>query len=330
MFGITAVAASVGLLSSVLTAGPPPTGVCLPAAVHPAFAPAWCAKSAPAGFDDFRRAFADYQAATEDAFQSEYQVSKELPYTCWDSAGFHPANAAEVDLITVPLDQSVAPALDRAAQARNRMLAAQAKAFAGNPDAVGLSVDVEMLSKVIEALGRGKITLASAGEIYRTAQSEETCLSAGAEISSWGPEYVSASALQGTLVRAITSVLTKTQETCSGVRVVDPLSPKAIKRKSGASSVRTDRAGGASLLAPATLDIGKKPVKLPLTIKNPPSGYMTIQVNRGGKGIVATGGDAQGSPFGVLMTVPGKTPDGMMTVTIQGDFGIAKTRLRVR
>lgn len=327
MFGVTAIAASVSLLFPV-AAAPPPAEVCGLSAVYPAFVRAWCGERVPGRFEEFRQAFADYRAASEEAFQAEFRVEKALPYTCNDGAGnYHPANAVEVDIIMIPFDQTVGPALDRASNAWNRMLAAQAQAFAGNPDAIGLSVDVEMLKQVLGGVGRAKIHLQSASEAYRMAQTDEACAAAGADDSA-GLEYRTASSLQYTLVHAIESVLEKTQEACSGVTVVKPMSPKQIQQKAGAKDTETTKSGGASLMFPTTLDVGKKPVKLPVTVKSPAAGYGTIRVTRGSKGIVATGGDVKSGRFGLLMTIPGKTKTGKVTIAFAGEHGTVKAKIK--
>lgn len=159
------------------------------------YVPQWCGKRGPAKYEEFRTAFAQYQAAIEGAFATEFQVSNDLPATCWGEGGFHPANAAEVDMITVRIQQFSRPAAERAATALRKMQATRQSAFEGNPDAISVGLDVDLLTGVVEAMGRGNVMLESAGEMFRNAQTEQVCHAAAYESGSWSPEYAQASVL---------------------------------------------------------------------------------------------------------------------------------------
>ena len=93
------------------------------------------------------------------------------------------------------------------------------------------------------------------------------------------------------------------------------MSPADIEKKAG--SANTKKVQGGALTFPKSFNVGKKPTKLPVSIKSPVSGYGTITLTRGSKGILATGGQVTKGSFGLLMNIPAKTKTGEVTVTFK-------------
>lgn len=286
------------------------------------YAPEWCGKRDRAKYEEFRVAFEQYKAASDEAFKTEWQIQKALALApC--------GNPGEVDLISVRIDQFSRPAVDRAAAAWNAMKAAQRSAFKGMPDAVGVEIDVDLLNDVIAALGRGNIYLESAAGMIRNAKTDEACADAYGALGYWSPEYAKGSVLQGTLVRAIEAAMKTTDEACAEFIIVDSMSPGDIEKKAG--SANTKKVQGGALTFPKSFNVGKKPTKLPVSIKSPVSGYGTITLTRGSKGILATGGQVTKGSFGLLMIIPAKTKTGEVTVTFKVTGGpTIKAPIRLR
>lgn len=282
------------------------------------YVPEWCGKSVPAKYSEFRAAFAEYKVASERAFKFEFEISNALPFTCWGAAGFHPADPGEVDLIAVQIGQFSRPAVEQAAEALRTMQATRRSAFAGNPDQIDIELALEDFRGVIEALGRGNIMLDSAGEMFRGAQAEETCNAAAAQLGYWGPEYASASVLQGAAVRALENAMKTTDKACAEF-TFESLSPQDVKDKAG--RVRTRRSDGASVTLPKSVERGSKRVKIPVSVTSPASGYGTVTLSRGPKGIAATGGQVTKGSFGFLVTIPKTTKEGKVTLTFALEGG---------
>jgi hypothetical protein len=282
-------------------------------AVYPNYQPAWCGKTTPAGYEQFRSAFEDYQKAIEDVLDLNAGVIADLGYTCQfdgpGATGPKPANPTEVDLIVTRLSMVARPAIDRAGAAWNRMMSAQNAAFAGDPEAAGVSADIEGLKAVIEGYGRGIMLLEVTGDLYSACTNWDAWLAAGRSLGQDSIDLVNTGQLNTRLVAAIGAAFQKTQDACKAVRVSPPLSPKVMRREAGGAGLRTKKGGGAALTYPKTLDVGKKAVRLPLNVKSP-GGYGKITVQRANKGIVATGGEMHAGVFGLRLTVPGKTKTG--------------------
>ena len=80
--------------------------------IAPNYVADWCDKKAPAGYEAFRTALADYRAAIGEFQLTENDVIRDLGESCRPDLG-KPANPAEVDLIVGRLSYS-RPLLDRA------------------------------------------------------------------------------------------------------------------------------------------------------------------------------------------------------------------------
>lgn len=276
--------------------------------------PDWCGKRAPKGYESFRTALADFRAASYEADSTITGVIADLTGTCDP----RPANPQEVELIVERLSFSGRPAIERANAAWNRMKAAQKEAFAGDPLAPAVGVDIDALNAVIESYGRSIMLLESAGELFAACNSDETYAAASAALEPIS-ELVAKTGQDSIQVTGdIQMAFQATQDTCKAVRVREEIPDKQIK-KVGAPT--TKKSSGAALTYPRTLDVGNRAVKLPLNVKSPNAGYGTVTVKRGPKGIVATGGWMDPGTFGLLMTVPGKTKPGKVTVTLELDGG---------
>jgi len=78
--------------------------------------------------------------------------------------------------------------------------------------------------------------------------------------------------------------------------------------------VKTEKVGDASITLPRSIDVGKKPVKVPVSIKSPASDYGTVVLTRGSKVVAATGGQVTKGSFGLLIRVPVKADPGKAQV----------------
>jgi len=294
--------------------------------IAPNYVADWCDKKAPAGYEAFRTALADYRAAIGEFQLTENDVIRDLGESCRPDLG-KPANPAEVDLIVGRLSYS-RPLLDRANDARNRMLTALPKAFAGDPQAPAVGVDIRALGTVISNYGSGISNLEETSKLWAACSSEQTWQVANDALLGDRIAFANNGTQSIQIAADIQMAFQATQDACSAVKVRERIPTNQIKK---AGDPQTRKAGGTALTYPKTLNVGKKPVKLPVNVKTPGSGYTTVTVSRGSKGIVATGGWADPGTFGLLMTVPGKTKPGKVTlaVTQEGGPGVEATvRLR--
>lgn len=288
--------------------------------------PDWCGKRAPKGYEAFRGALADYRSAIGEFQQTENKVLEDLRQSCRPDLG-KLANPVEVDLIVGRLSYS-RPLLDRANNARNAMKDALQTAFAGDPQAAAVGVDIAALGHVIEVYGQGIQHVEQTGELWAACTSEQTWEVANDALTGNTIEFVNNGTDSIRIAGDIQMAFQATQDACKTVRVREEIPATQIK-KAGAPTTR--KAGGAAITYPKTLDVGKKPVKLPVNVKSPATGYGKITVTRGPKGIVGTGGWVEPGTFGLLMTVPGKTKTGKVTLTfsVEGSATVEGT-IRMR
>lgn len=293
--------------------------------VFPNYTPEWCGKRAPAGYEAFRKAFADYQAAMAEAGTIMAGVGEDLLFSCMiyeNSTGPQPADPMEVELIVQRLSFSGRPALDRANEAWNRLKFAQQKAFAGDPAAGSAAADVAALNDVITAYGRGIMNLEDAGELFKQCTTHPAMLAARSALEQQQASVGAAFTQMTGLYTKLEAEFQATQKVCKTVRVREEISAKDI-RKAGAPATKSS--GGATLVYPKTFDVGHKSKMLPLNVTSPAAGRATVSVKRGSKGIVATGGWVAEGAFGLLMSVPGGTKTGKVTVTFRLDSGVTVT-----
>lgn len=283
--------------------------------IFPNYVADWCDKKAPAGYEEFRTALAEYRDAVFDYAVVADEVVVDLQHlNC--TAG--PVDPQEVEFIVEKLPFAGTPAIDRAAVAYNRLKFAHAKVFAGDPQAPAVLADINALNAAIEEFGRSKILLESTQDVWVACNSEQTYDIASAETASAQAIALAATQKSTQLTASIQMAFQATQDACKAVRVVGSFPEKRIK-KDGPPA--TKESGGAALTFPKTLDVGKKPKKLPVNVKSPQSSYGTVSLKRGSKGIVATGGWFDPGSAGLLMTVPGKTKTGKVTLTLALEGG---------
>lgn len=293
--------------------------------IAPNYVADWCGKHAPGGYEEFRKALDDYRGSVFDFSTTHAAVALDLvSLNCATS----PVDPQEVELIIERLSFSGRPALDRAGAAWNRLKAAHKQAFAGDPQATAVADDIDALNRVIEDLGRSKTLLESTQDLWVACNSAETYQAASAATQSAQDLEIDAGAESMRLTGAIQMAFQSTQDACSAVKVRERLPANQIE-KSG--DRKTSKSGGAGLTYPKTLDVGKKPKRLPVNVTSPGTGYGTITVTRGSKGIVATGGWVEPGTFGLLMTVPAKTKTGKVTLTFSLEGGATvKGTVRLR
>ena len=317
MAGFVAVAASAALIVPVGGVVTPAADPCASvSSVFPNYVRDWCGKRVPAGYEEFRTALADYRAAIDEFQQTENDVLQDLGQSCRPDLG-KLANPDEVDLIVGRLSIS-RPLLDRANDARNRMKSALKKAFAGDPQAPAVGVDIDALGTVIEVYGRGIMQVEETAKLWAACNSEQTWQIATDALLGNTIEFVNNGTQSVQIAGAIQMAFQNTQDACKAVRVREHIPANQIKK---AGDPKTRSSGGAALTYPKTLDVGKKPKKLPVNVTSPSSGYGTVSVTRGSKGIVATGGWFEPGESGMLMTVPGKTKTGKVTLTFALEGG---------
>jgi hypothetical protein len=326
MSGMAVVFGSIGLISATLTGASPPVDPCagsVAVAHHHDFSATWCGKASPESFVRFEKAWADYEKYTLTALKSELSIYDELFRSCGDwGAGFQPADPWAVVQAASRLEAETRPAIDAANEARNEMLATVDKAFGGSRKHV--KTHLKLTGSYIEILGRARMNIDTAGDAFITAQSEESCnqaqnlLQTSVETAEFTEQ---AGELQFMIMKEIDQDLMAMKRICSNIRVVAEMSAAEIEKRSDSDTARTKKSGGASLLFPSTLDVGRKAVKLPLTVRSKVPGSATISVTRAGKGIVATAGDASAGGFGLLMTIPSGTKPGKATITYRLSSG---------
>lgn len=240
----------------------------------------------------------------------------------------NPPSDVEVTMILSPLTTVSRKANDRAAVALNTMKGQAAAAFKGNPDAASISSAVEGFRDVIEQFGRNTMLIESAGDVVVSAcKATETVPQASEALGAQVSAGIAANNayLMGTVL--VDKILADTATSCASVRVVPPITPSQMRKKTGFGT-QSVSGGGATLTIPKKLDVSKKAVKLPVTITKPASGYGTVTVKRGPKGLVATGGQITGS-FGLWLTVPEGTKPGRAVVTFTSTAGVVKGTVRL-
>lgn len=279
------------------------------ATVSPNYVADWCGKRAPNGYEAFRKALADYRAAINDVVNVTYGVINDLTPIC--DGGHSPANPTEVDLIVQRLSFSGRPAVDRAAVAWNAMKSAQKKAFAGDPNAPAVGVDIDALKGVIEGYGKAIMMIETTGDLFAACNSEQTWQVASESANQNLTDLATVGAQSIQIAGDIQMAFQDTQDKCSSVKVRERI-PNQLIQKSG--EPKTSKSGGSGLTYPKTLKVGKKAVKLPVNVTSPGSGYGTVTLTLGSKDVVATGGWFESGTFGLLMTVPGKTKTGKATL----------------
>jgi hypothetical protein len=169
---------------------------------------------------------------------------------------------------------------------------------------------IESASEVVESACKATETVSLASEAL------------GAQVNA-GVEADNAY-LMGTVL--VDTILADTSATCAAVRVVPPITPAQIRKQTG-SAAKTVTGAGTTLTLPKKLDVGKKSVRLPVTVKDPATGYGSVTIERGPKGIMATGGQITGS-FGLQLTVPKGTATGKAVVTLTSAGGVVKGTVR--
>lgn len=318
MTAVIAIAASAALLVPSVGAATLYDPCSSVATVSPNFVPDWCGKRAPNGYEAFRKAFTEYRAAIADVVSTTAGVMSDLNNSCLiDGSGINlakPADPAEIDLIVARLGIS-RQAVDRAGKAWNAMKTAQKQAFADDPQAPAVSVDIDALQKVIEGYGRVIPLIEGTGDLYSVCNSLETLGVAQDGLQTHQIEFVNNGTENIRITADIQMAFQATQDACKKVRVREKIPKSQMKQ------LTTRQVGGAALTYPKSVKVGKKAVQLPVSVTSATSGYGTVAVTRGSKGIVATGGWMEPGTFGLLMTVPGKTKAGKLTVTFTADGG---------
>ncbi len=252
-------------------------------------------------------------------------VAADLHRSCYieeNSTGPKPADPQDVEFIVERLSYGARPALDAANTALSRLQAAQKKAFAGDPNASQAAGDVAALRDVIAAYGRSVMLIEDDGDLYASCKTYPAYQAAEDSLLGHEIEFVNISLRYQPLYTRIQDAFTATLGTCKTVRVREEIPAKDIQK---AGPAKTSRSGGATLVYPKSLDVGKKPKKLPVNVKSPAADYGSISVTRGSKGIVATGGGFTDQAFGLLMTIPAKTKPGKVTITFRTDSGVVVT-----
>lgn len=240
-----------------------------------------------------------------------------------------PPTDPEITMIEGPLTTVSRKANDRAGEALNTMRAQAAAAFKDNPDAASVTSALDGFRDVIEQFGRNTMLIESAGDVEVTAcTAAETVPQASEALGVQVQAAIDAFTAFQLGEVLLDKILTDTGTACAAVRVVPPISPSQMRKKTGSPTNRFG-SGGATLTIPKKVDVGKKAVKLPVTITKPNTGYGSVTVRRGPKGIVATGGQVSGS-FGLWLTVPAKTQPGIAIVTFTSADGVVKGALRFR
>lgn len=321
---MSALPALVGMLLLVpaTVSQAPPMDHCL-RAIYPNYAPAWCGQKNNNAYGAFVSAYNTYRAEIEKEYLSNLEVLSALSLACSTDS---PPTAMSITMLLSPLTMVSRPANDAATKALNSMKANAPAAFNGNPDAVSIGSALEGFRDVIDRFGRNTMLIESAGEIEPTAcTAAETVPQASEALGAQVKAAIEANNAyeMGTIL--IDQILADTDTKCASVRVVPPIPPGQMKSKTGFPT-KTVENGGASLTFPKKLKVGKA-AKLPLTVTNPGTGYGSVTVTKGPKGIVASGGQMNGS-FGLWLTIPAKTSSGKAIVDVVTPAGRLQTTVR--
>jgi hypothetical protein len=109
---------------------------------------------------------------------------------------------------------------------------------------------------------------------------------------------------------SLSRLLSTTHKPCKSATVKDPYSDKALKKASGAKSVKTTKVGDMSMDYPSSVDLGG-PTWLPLNLdSSAPSGFVQVTLTQGAKPLAALGGGTPAGGSGVRIKVMGKPKRG--------------------
>ncbi len=276
--------------------------------------PEWCATRDQVGYAQFRSAFKEYQALMEDAddaITTSFGALNSM-YMCGGSA----------EAARRPLYFLAKPALDDADQQVSVMLAALTTAFKDHPRKAKIVGAVGQLRSNLAKYQESRMRLETLADDYEAVppldQAFEPCAALAKRVADESVLYVAAGQAKNHLVGDISSALAASDEWCEGIEVTGPIPDKKVKK---VGPPKTEKSGGATITFPKTVDVGKKALELPVDVKSPASGYGTVTVTKGSKGIVATGGQVSQGPFGLLMTIPAKTTTGKVTLTFALEGG---------
>lgn len=277
------------------------------------YVPEWCGTHDQKGYAQFRSAFTEYQALmleVDDAFATS--ISEFNYWMCGNSA----------EAARNPLYFVVKPTLGDADAAVLTMRGLMKEALKGHPRESKITQAVSALRPNLALYQESRMRLESLADMWETLPTVDKdpnpCVAASKQLADESGKYVEAAQAKSALVRQISAALNLSDELCEGIEVTDPIPEKKIKKT---GPPKTQKSGGASLTFPKTVDVGKKPKNLPVNVTSPQSSYGTLSLKRGSKGIVATGGWFEAGTSGLLMTVPGKTKTGKVTLTFALEGG---------
>lgn len=310
MSGLLAFAASAVLLVPMGGAvSAPPFEACDSSVsmVFRRYVPEWCGTRDPKGYEQFRSAFDEYQALMAEADEAFTDSISTFNGTtmCGRSA-----EAARRPMYFVAKQN-----LDDADKQVGVMLGVLKAALKDHPREAQIAAVVTQLRPNVNKYQESRMRIESIADQFEAAPDPtvdaEPCEAAATALADESVKYVEAGQTKNRLVGQISRALALS-ELCEAVEVTGPIPDKKVKK---AGAPKTEKSGGAAITFPKSLDVGKKPRRLPVDVQSPASGYGTVTVTKGSKGIVATGGQVTQGSFGLFMTIPAKTKTGTVTLT---------------
>jgi hypothetical protein len=287
--------------------------------------PAWCGKKPPPkSYETFRRALSDYQTSVYnmvDALAGAIGSMSPINSQCRDNP---PVDPATVDLIVSGAYLNAGPELERSRAALAKMLSVTDALFEV-PTVAEVKAVVRGLSPKVDEFEAIIKTIEAAGDSYKIGD----CDTGQASWLKASDDLVATGQYSNRTVVSLSRLLGATHKVCKSATVKDPYSDKALKKASGAKSVKTEKLGDMSVDFPSSIDLGGS-TWLPLNLESSaPSGFVQVTLAQGAKPLAALGGGTPAGGSGVRIKVMGKPKRGParleVTFSPAGGTPVSKT-----
>lgn len=308
MFATFAVAAITAFATVLAPASAPtPAAVCGSHLDGGVLRPGWCGKKPPPqSYEKFRKGLVAFVKAVDGHVESEataIAALNPLDYPCKHNP---PVDQDTVEITIAGLQMNGGTSLENARKALATMSSAADAAFAGQDDQAEVKAVLSGLKGKMNDFEANMNIIQNAGDLYLM----NACDLAGDAVVKAADDLVSVGSFVNHSMVNLGTMLGATLKPCKSATVKDPYSDKALKKASGASSVKSVQVAGMTMDYPTSLDLGGT-VWLPLNLDSSvPSGYVQVALRQGSKPLAAIGGGTPEGESGLLVKVLGKAKKG--------------------
>jgi hypothetical protein len=301
MFTTLSAVSALALAFAPISAPVPSANVCAAHLDAGSLRPAWCGrKPPPKSYETFRRALSDYQTSAfymVDTLAGAIGSLSPIDSQCRDNP---PVDPTTVDLIVSGAYLSAGPQFERSRAALAKMLSVTDSLFEV-PTLAEVKATVKGLSPKVDEFEAILKTIEAAGDSYKIGD----CETGQASWLKASDDLVATGQYSNRTVVSLSRLLSTTHKPCKSATVKDPYSDKALKKASGAKSVKTTKVGDMSMDYPSSVDLGG-PTWLPLNLdSSAPSGFVQVTLTQGAKPLAALGGGTPAGGSGVRIKVMG-------------------------